>query len=103
MVSRTVLFTNAIKVLSGQLGAFEVDPSWKECGVQDIIENSILCRSVCFSFFRGNTKSPVTSRSRRRVTPDLKFKFKLKKHSRRRRNEKEKDQQLKKKKEHPAA
>lgn len=99
----TVLFTNAIKVLSGQLGAFEVDPSWKECGVQDIIENSILCRSVCFSFFRGNTKSPVTSRSRRRVTPDLKFKFKLKKHSRRRRNEEEKDQQLKKKKEHPAA
>lgn len=42
----TVLFTNAIKVLSGQLGAFEVDPSWKECGVQDIIENSILCHDT---------------------------------------------------------
>lgn len=51
----TVLFTNAIKVLSGQLGAFEVDPSWKECGVQDIIENSILCHDIaclfCLFFF----------------------------------------------------
>lgn len=52
MVSRTVLFTNAIKVLSGQLGAFEVDPSWKECGVQDIIENSILCHdTACLVLF----------------------------------------------------